>query len=135
LVNVAGDETFSVFATPDAAIDCARVTCARAQRDLAITVRTGVHTGDLLSTGGDFVGMTVHIGARISRLARAGEVLVSHTVRDLAACTGSRFTPRGRHVLKGVPGESQLFALDVHAPGIEGENSSARPVGTARSCS
>ena len=110
-MNTAGDEAFSVFATPGDAIECARAICTRAERDLGITVRTGVHSGEVLSTGTDFVGMTVHIGARISKLARGGEVLVSHAVRDVAARSGSCFRPRGRHVLKGVPGESELFAV------------------------
>ena len=83
------------------------------ERDLAIAVRIGLHTGDVLTAGTEFVGMTVHIGARISKLAGGGEVLVSHTVRDLVRGPGVRFTPRGRHVLKGVPGVSELFALDM----------------------
>jgi hypothetical protein len=37
-------------------------------------------------------------------------VLVSSTVKDLVAGSGLRFADRGRHQLKGVPGEWQLFA-------------------------
>jgi class 3 adenylate cyclase len=45
--------------------------------------------------------------------ARAGEVLVSRTVRDLVAGSGIDFDDRGTHELKGVPGEWQLFAVRV----------------------
>ena len=38
--------------------------------------------------------------------------LVSQTVRDLAAGSGLRFSPRGAHTLKGVVGESNIFVLE-----------------------
>jgi class 3 adenylate cyclase len=56
------------------------------------------------------MGLGVHIGARISELADAGELLVSSTVRDLVAGSGMAFEDRERHTLRGVPGEWQLFA-------------------------
>jgi len=41
-------------------------------------------------------------------------VLVSSTVKDLVAGSQVGFEPRGAHVLKGVPGEWQVFrALDA----------------------
>jgi class 3 adenylate cyclase len=54
--------------------------------------------------------MAVNIGARVSALAGAGEVLVSSTVKDLVVGSGIRFEERGEHALKGVPGEWRLFA-------------------------
>jgi class 3 adenylate cyclase len=55
-------------------------------------------------------GIAVHIGARISALADAGEVLVSSTVKDLVTGSGIEFEDRGTHARKGVPGEWRLFA-------------------------
>jgi class 3 adenylate cyclase len=49
-------------------------------------------------------------GRRVAALADPGEVLVSHTVKDLVAGSGIRFESRGKHLLKGVPGEWPLFA-------------------------
>jgi len=54
----------------------------------------------------------VHIGARVAALAGPGEVLVSNTVRDLVAGSGLRFADRGVHVLKGIPGDWRLFAVE-----------------------
>jgi hypothetical protein len=54
-------------------------------------------------------GLAVHIGARILANARAGEVLVSGTVKDLVVGSGLSFQDRGVHHLKGVPGEWRLF--------------------------
>jgi class 3 adenylate cyclase len=53
----------------------------------------------------------VHIGARISAIAGPREVYVSSAVRDLVAGSGIAFDDRGRHVLKGVPGEWDVFAV------------------------
>jgi class 3 adenylate cyclase len=61
-------------------------------------------------------GVAVHIGARVAALAGAGEVLVSSTVRDLVAGSGLRFTDRGAHALKGVPGQWHLFAVGKDVP-------------------
>jgi class 3 adenylate cyclase len=56
-------------------------------------------------------GIAVHIGARVSALAGAGEVLVSSTVRDLVAGSGLRFEDRGFRELKGVPDPWRVLAL------------------------
>jgi class 3 adenylate cyclase len=74
-----------------------------------------VHTGEVELSGGDIQGIAVHIGARISSLAGAGEVFVSSTVRDLVAGSGIAFDDRGERALKGVPGEWRVYA--VTAPG------------------
>jgi class 3 adenylate cyclase len=57
-------------------------------------------------------GIAVHVAARVAALASAEEVLVSSTVRDLVAGSGLRFSERGVHVLRGVPGDWRLFALE-----------------------
>jgi len=59
--------------------------------------------------GDDIGGIAVHIGARVAAQARPGEVLVSNTVKDLVNGSGIVFTDRGKHALKGVPGEWQLY--------------------------
>ena len=59
----------------------------------------------------DIAGMAVHIGARISTLAEAGDVLVSSTVRDLVVGSGLDFVDRGTFELKGVPGSWTISAV------------------------
>ena len=61
--------------------------------------------------GDKLAGIAVHLGARVASVAGPGEVLVSSTVHDLVAGSGLQFTDRGRHALKGIPGEWQLFAV------------------------
>ena len=57
-----------------------------------------------------FGGLAIHIGSRVAGHAGAGEILVSSTVKDLVAGSGLTFEDRGRHTLKGIPGEWQLYS-------------------------
>jgi class 3 adenylate cyclase len=79
--------------------------------ELGLQLRAGLHTGEIEVQPDDIAGLAVHIGARISALANAGEILVSSTVKDLTVGSGLSFDDRGTHVLKGVPGEWRLYAL------------------------
>ena len=81
-------------------------------RQLGIEIRAGLHAGEVELMGDNIGGVAVHIGARVSAAARANEVLVSSTVKDLVAGSGLRFSDRGAHVLKGVPDEWRLFAVE-----------------------
>ncbi len=110
-VDTAGDSFFATFDGPARAIRCAcaiRDTVA----SLGITIRAGLHTGECEMMGDKISGIAVHIGARVVGKAGPGEVLVSSTVKDLVAGSGLRFVDHGVHVLKGVPREWRLFAVE-----------------------
>jgi class 3 adenylate cyclase len=109
-VNTAGDGFVATFASPSAAIACGEE-IVDAVRALGIEVRVGIHAGEVEVRGADVAGMAVHIGARVAAVAGPSEVLVSSTVRDIVAGSRRRFTERGEHQLKGVPGEWRLYAL------------------------
>jgi class 3 adenylate cyclase len=110
MVKSTGDGVLATFDGPGRAIRCA---CAikDAVRSLGIDLRAGLHTGEIELRGDDVAGLAVHIGARVSALAGAGEVLVSSTVKDLVAGSGIEFEDRGEHELKGVPGQWRLYAV------------------------
>jgi pimeloyl-ACP methyl ester carboxylesterase/class 3 adenylate cyclase len=108
-IGTTGDGFVATFDGPARGIACA-TEIARAVRPLGIEVRAGLHTGECEIRGDDSGGITVNIGARISALAGAGEVLVSGTVKDLVVGSEIEFEPRGAHPLKGVPGEWEVFA-------------------------
>jgi class 3 adenylate cyclase len=109
-VNTAGDGFLATFDGPGRGIECG---CAirDAVHALGIEVRAGLHTGEIEVRGDDIAGMAVHIGARISALAGAGEVLVSSTVKDLVVGSVFEFDQRGEYELKGVPGAWRLFSV------------------------
>ena len=110
LMTVTGDGTLSVFGSPTRAVRCAERICREAE-DLGITVRAGLHTGELEQDAMNVTGLSVHIGARVGSAAGPGEVLVSRTVRDLAAGSDLTFETRGVHALRGVSGTWELFAV------------------------
>jgi len=109
-VNTAGDSFFATFDGPARAVRCA---CAirDAVQPLGLSLRAGVHTGEVELAGTELRGIAVHIGARVAAAAGPGEVLVSATVKDLTAGAGIAFRDRGNHALKGVPEDWRLFAV------------------------
>ena len=109
-INTAGDGFFASFDGPARAVRCAEA-AVEAVRPLGIEIRAGVHTGEVSAVAGEIGGIAVHIGARLGGMARASEVLVSQTVKDLVAGSGLGFDDRGVHVLKGVPGEWRVYAV------------------------
>jgi class 3 adenylate cyclase len=110
-LDTAGDGFFAYFDGPARAIRCA---CAitNAARELGLEIRAGLHTGECELMDGKVQGIAVHIGARVAKEARPGEVLVSSTLRDLVAGSGLSFYDRGSAELKGVPGEWRLYAVE-----------------------
>jgi class 3 adenylate cyclase len=110
-IDVAGDGLFATFDGPARAIRCA---CAMrdAVRDIGIEIRAGLHTGEVEFRGTAATGLAVHVGARVAALAQASEVLVTPTVQMLVLGSGIDFADRGRHRLKGVPDQWQLFAVE-----------------------
>jgi class 3 adenylate cyclase len=105
-----GDGFLATFDGPARAVRCA---CAisEALHPLDIQVRCGLHTGEIETAGDDVQGIAVHIAARVSALAEAGETLVSRTVKDLVAGSGLHFKERGKHSLKGLQEPMELYAV------------------------
>jgi class 3 adenylate cyclase len=109
-VKTTGDGFMATFDGPARGVRCAR-SIVDAVRNAGVEVRAGLHTGEVELMAGDVGGIAVHIAARVSAKATAGEVLVSSTVKDLVVGSPLEFDERGEHVLKGVPGEWRLFAV------------------------
>jgi class 3 adenylate cyclase len=110
-VKATGDGVLATFDGPARALRCATAVRDEA-RDLGIEIRVGLHTGEVEHRGGDIGGIAVHIGQRVLSAANPGEVLVSRTVKDLAAGSGFRFIERGSHVLRGVPERWDLYTAE-----------------------
>ncbi len=110
-VKTVGDGFLATFdGAPSRALRCAH-SIARATRELGIELRVGMHTGECELIGGDVGGMAVHIASRVCELAEPSEVLVSGTVFGTVVGGPFRFSDRGSHALKGVPGQWPLFTL------------------------
>jgi class 3 adenylate cyclase/pimeloyl-ACP methyl ester carboxylesterase len=132
-VKSTGDGVLAVFDGPERAVRAA-TTIRELVGELRLEVRAGLHTGRCQLTGDDVIGLNVNIAARIADLARPGELLVSDVVRKLTAGTTLEFRSRGTHVLKGVPGQWQLFAAssdDTSSEFPSGWASNDKPAGRA----
>jgi class 3 adenylate cyclase len=115
-VETAGDAFLIVFDTAEGAIRCG-LALVGALAAIQLPIRVGIHSGEVAVSGDQVRGLAVHTAARIVDQAGAGEVLVSGTTRDLAeGATGLTFESRGRHRLKGLEREHELFAAESSAP-------------------
>jgi class 3 adenylate cyclase len=136
-VDSSGDGFFATFESATHAVSCG-FSLTRSLWDLGLPVRVGVHTGEVERIGEKVSGLAVHTAARLSRVARPREVLVTSTVRDVVAGSGLRFEDRGAHTLKGLPGPWRLFAAvgrepeEVPAPAPERVHAPHRPARPAR---
>jgi class 3 adenylate cyclase len=110
-VDTAGDGFLATFDGPARAIRCA-CSIRDAVRRIGLEVRAGLHTGEIERREPSVVGLAVHIGARVTALAQASEVLVTETVKSLVIGSGITFIDRGAHPLKGVADPWRLFAVD-----------------------
>lgn len=110
LIKMTGDGLLATFGGPSRALAAVRE-LQESVALLGLSIRAGVHTGEIEKRADDIGGMGVHIAARIAEMARGGEVLVSSTSHDLAVGSRIRFEPRGAHDFKGVAQPWQVFAV------------------------
>ncbi len=109
-IKTTGDGFLATFDGPTRAVECARAIVGEAP-SIGIEVRAGMHTGEVELIGEDVGGIAVHVAARIAALAEGRTVLVSRTVRDLVAGSGIDFDSFGRHSLKGVAEEWDVYTV------------------------
>jgi class 3 adenylate cyclase len=114
-VDTAGDGFFATFDRPDAGLICAWQVRAGVER-LGLDTRTGLHVGECETRGEKVTGVAVHVAARVMSLAGPGEILMSDALREAIGTIDVSLRDRGRHQLKGVPGEWQLYGVQELAP-------------------
>lgn len=82
-----------------------------------LKVRIGIHTGDVVKSDGDYLGMTVNKAARVAAAAEAGQILVSSTTAGLVGGTEFDFAEPITVELKGLAGTHELVGLNwQHSP-------------------
>ena len=110
LVKSTGDGCLATFDGPARAIRCA-VAMKDALAPLGISIRIGLHTGEIELRRDDVAGIAVHIASRVMTAADGDEVLVSESIPPLVTGSGIEFSDRGSRELKGIPGEWRLFSI------------------------
>ncbi len=120
-VRTEGDSFFAVFNTPGGAIRAG----VHAQRALAghgwpsgraLRIRMGIHIGEGVLGGDDYLGLDVNRAARIAAVGWGGQILISDAVRgmverDLPEGVGVRSL--GMHRLKDLARPEHLFDLVI----------------------
>ncbi|MDQ3990686.1 MAG: NB-ARC domain-containing protein, partial [Actinomycetota bacterium] len=120
-VGTEGDSFFVVFTSASSALAAA----AEAQRLLAgnawpdgaeVRVRMGLHTGEGVLGGDNYVGIEVNRAARIAAAGHGGQIVLSAAARALvqrALPDGVTLRYLGEHGLKDLPAPEHLFQADV----------------------
>ncbi len=120
-VDTQGDAFFYAFARATDAASAAVV----AQRILAshtwpegavVRVRMGRHTGEPQRTADGYVGLDVHLAARLMSAGHGGQVLLSQTTRHLVEHhlpAGVSLRDLGEYRLKDIPEKGHLYQLVI----------------------
>ena len=111
-IETTGDGFLATFDGPARAIRAA-VAIRDQLAELDLRLRVGLHTGECELVDGHVRGIAVHIAARVQALALPGEILCSHTVKDLVAGASIHFVDRGTHRLKGIPDVWPVYSADL----------------------
>ena len=81
--------------------------------DARVLVRIGLHTGEPQRTSEGYVGMDVHLAARVGAAGHGGQILVSETTRE-AVHEGDAdvsYHDLGTYALKGIPRPVRLYQV------------------------
>jgi class 3 adenylate cyclase len=119
VVEARADEFFTAYEEPAAALTMA----LRVQRELRtrasagdedVRVRIGIHSGYPTRSRSNYIGMAVHIAARICDAAHGGQILVSGDFRTAIGASlpdGVRLRRLGAYRLRGLPDEIELLQV------------------------
>jgi len=131
-IRTEGDSFYVVFPSASSAVLgglavlAAAAEATRTDPSQPLRVGIGVHAGETAETGEGPVGSAVNIAARVCAQARAGELLVTDTVRSLTRTRLTvRFTPRGNPSLKGIREPISLFAVQAAAESVQADPEAA----------
>ncbi len=118
-VDTQGDAFFAVFARATDAVEAA-VAAQRAMatyqwpEGIVVRVRMGLHTGEPERSSAGYVGLDVHLAARLMSAAYGGQVLLSGTTQELAAHDlpeGVSLRDLGLYHLKDFRSPKRIFQL------------------------
>ena len=119
VVETRADEFFAVFESPVAALTTAMLIQNEFQTrswadGLEVRVRVGIHCGYPTLNEANYIGLPVHIAARICAAAHGGQIIVSGDTRTALKGSipeGVRFKSLGQHRLRGIRDEVALFQI------------------------
>jgi TolB-like protein/Flp pilus assembly protein TadD len=126
-----GDGTLSSFASAVEAVNCALQIQHILKEDPKLSLRIGIHIGDIVFEEGDVFGDGVNVASRMEPLAEPGCVCVSEQVYDaIHNKSGIEAQFLGEKKLKGVDKPVKVYAVtEIRAPISEKVPTAIKPVG------
>ena len=101
--------------------------------NVLVQVRIGLHNGEPELGDEGYVGMDVHLAARLGSAGHGGQILISASARDVIAAdlpADARQVDIGAYELRGIPGRQQIAQLVV--PDLPSEFPPLRPPASSR---
>lgn len=113
LIGEIGDGTLSSFHSAIDAVNCAREVQALAGDNPELSLRIGIHLGDVLFTGNTVVDDGVNVASRIHALAPPGGICVSAGIHDeVRNKPGIHARDLGEKKLKNVSRPIRVYLLE-----------------------
>ena len=96
LVKWIGDEAMLLFPEPDLALQALSrlLPACRAEKRIPLT-RCGLNHGSVIRRGEDVFGSTVNIASRITAVAKAGQLVATGSIAEIAKANGISADPLG----------------------------------------
>lgn len=112
VVKFLGDGSMLAFESARAAVRTAKQ-IRDESKEGPFDVRIGIHTGEVMRTGDDLLGLTVNKAARVASAAPANGIMLSSTTRDLiGSMDGLRFGEPQIVALKGLSSTHQIVPVE-----------------------
>ena len=109
-IKTLGDGFLATFDGPARALRCASA-IVEVVPGIGLSVRAGLHVGEVETSANDVNGIAVHVAARMVATAAPNRVLVSSTLKDLVAGSNIKFQDQGSRTLKGLDHKIRLFQV------------------------
>jgi len=107
-----GDGTLCIFRSAIEAVSCALVIQKALKVQEKITLRIGIHIGDIVFEGDEVYGDGVNVASRIEPLAEPGGICVSHQVyENIKNQPGIEANYLGERILKNVDHPTKIYCL------------------------
>lgn len=113
VVKTMGDGGMYAFASASSALTAAKEMQRSVSElgDPLIQVRIGIHSGDVIESQHDYLGVTVNKAARVAAAAEPGQILVSSITAGLVSDQDFEYGDATIVELKGLPGTHDLRPL------------------------
>jgi adenylate cyclase len=113
IVKLIGDEVMFTALDAPGACEIALTLFETLGEHGAVTPRSGLAIGELITRAGDYYGPVVNLASRAADQAVPDEILVSAELREetVKATDDYRFDPAGRRMLKGFDEPVEVFSL------------------------